>query len=208
MTAALAENSKVVRFSCSGYFDRIAPTISSTVPNDLAASAKSWILGTGAVENLLCVVIGGFGFFVTGNDNSGMETLDDTDAGDPLVRLSRSSECEHGSQVRVLPRSPTNHSRFAGFCNLHPFLLDQQFPPNHAADGTQPRAGPFFSLFPPALLRVERFRQRHHLQRRLHLVRRRRGFHSHRHRLARQQIKVIVCGFGWQIAKGYVHIPR
>jgi hypothetical protein len=32
-------------------------------------------IGTGAVENLLCFVIGGFGFFVTGDDNSGMKTL-------------------------------------------------------------------------------------------------------------------------------------
>ena len=32
---------------------------------------------------------------MTGNDNSGMKTLDDTDARDPLVPLSRPSECEH-----------------------------------------------------------------------------------------------------------------
>jgi len=52
-------------------------------------------IGTGAVENLLCFVIAGFGFFVAGNDNSGMKMLDDTNARDPLVPLSRSSEREH-----------------------------------------------------------------------------------------------------------------
>jgi hypothetical protein len=52
-------------------------------------------IGTGAVENLLCFVIAGFGFFVTGDDNSGMKTLDDTNARDPLVTLGRASESEH-----------------------------------------------------------------------------------------------------------------
>jgi hypothetical protein len=53
------------------------------------------------VENLLCFVIGGFGFFVTGNDNSGMKTLDDTNARDPLVPLGRSCECEHLVDLKV-----------------------------------------------------------------------------------------------------------
>jgi hypothetical protein len=52
-------------------------------------------IGTGAVENLLCFVIGGFGFLVTGHHNPRMKTLDDTNARNPLVPFSRSSECQH-----------------------------------------------------------------------------------------------------------------
>jgi hypothetical protein len=49
----------------------------------------------GTVENSLRFVIRGVGFLVTGNDNPGMKTLDHINARDPLVPLSRSSECEH-----------------------------------------------------------------------------------------------------------------
>jgi hypothetical protein len=52
-------------------------------------------VGTGTIENLLRFVIASFGFLVTGNHNSGMKALDDTNARAPLVPLGRSSECKH-----------------------------------------------------------------------------------------------------------------
>ena len=77
------------------YFDRLASTISSTVRNDLADSAKSWIKEPGAIENLLCFVIGGFGLFVTGNNNLGMKTLDDTKCSRSICPTQPVPKCEH-----------------------------------------------------------------------------------------------------------------